>query len=321
MRMWPQALSLVVAASFYLNYDLPASLLCEEAAAQGIAMEAKRTAPSKMGRSLMDMTAEELRHAYPSELRGMEFIPNQEGLESLLVKMGERIQTFFRDFSNTSSKEEVLLKRFGVTGRLESSIGQTYTYLLLFNPDDTQPLIQEYRTDKKFRAISQEAIRGFFITSGYSCLSVLFHPNYLQDSSFRYLGKQPSDQGAHLIAFIQKPETKRNLTKFTDIDVGQSIRVLQQGIVWVDPNTYQILRMRTSLVTGAKASFAATQDTDIQFGEVRFEGVLQQYWLPKNVTVHMVIAGKTYDNLHRYSGYQVFSTDSEVQFAPPQAPR
>jgi hypothetical protein len=270
-------------------------------------------------RTVIDMTIEELRQSYASGLQGVEFIESQDELNPLLEKMGERVQAFYRDFSNTSSKEEVLLKRLGYADRQEDSMVRTYNYLILFNPGDTSPLLEEYRTDKLFRSIDQEAIRGFFIASGYNCLSILFHPRYLQDSRFRYLGKQTSESRSHLIAFAQNPEYGRNLTKLTDIIVDRSIRVPLQGIVWVDPITYQIARIQTSLVTGSNSSFATTQITDIQFGEFRFDSVSQKFWLPREVNFRMKIAGKTYISLHRYSDYKLFNIDSDFMIKPPKS--
>jgi hypothetical protein len=82
-----------------------------------------------------NMTIEELRREYSTELRGVAFSSGQEELNSLLEKIGGRVQMFFRDFSDTSSKEEVILKRLGFAARLESSMSRTFTYLVLFNPD------------------------------------------------------------------------------------------------------------------------------------------------------------------------------------------
>jgi hypothetical protein len=233
--------------------------------------------------------------------------------------MGERVQAFFRDFSNTSSKEEVLLRRLGNGDHIEASMMQTYNYLILFRPDNSLPFLEEYRTDKKFNPIDQETITGFYISSGYSCLSVLFHPKYFQDSNFRYLGRQAAEPRAHIIAFAQKRENGRNLVKFTDTDVHRSIRVPLQGFVWVDPNTYQIFRMQTSLATAAIPSFAATQTTDIQFSEIGFESIPQKLWLPLEVKVKTHIAGKTYSNVHRYSNYKLFGSNADVKFIKPES--
>lgn len=320
MRMRPKFLFMVLLDSLALSCCMRDSFFITEASAAQEKAEASKPAASHVkNRTIIDRTAEELLRSYSSELREVDFVQNQDELNPLLEKMGERVQAFFRDFSNTSSKEEVLLKRFGYADRMESSMSRSFYYLILFNPDKNQPLLQEYRTDKNFRAIDQAAIPGFFITSGYSCLNVLFYPKYIQESRFRYLGRQALKPRAHVIAFAQKPESSSNLVTFTDTDLNQSIRMPLQGIVWVDPDTYQILRMKTSLAPSANLNFSAAQTTDIQFGEVRFDGVPQQFWLPREVNVSMQVAGKTYRNLHRYSDYTLFSTDIDIKFGKPKS--
>lgn len=318
MRIRPNPLFFFIMAFLSLFYCISDSFFSMDALAQEKSAAIKPMASPAKNKTVIDMTAEELRQSYSSVLREVEFVQSQDELNPLLAKIGERVETFFRDFSNTSSKEEVLLQRLGYADRLESSMERTFYYLILFNPNDNHPLLQEYRTDKTFRAIDQNGITGFFITSGYGCLSVLFHPKYIQDSTFRYLGRQSSGSCSHIIAFAQKSGIGSNLVKFTDTDQDKSIRVPLQGIVWVDPSTYQILRMRTSLVPAENPSFIATQTTDIQFSEIRFNGVPQQFWLPREVNVNMRISGKTYRNLHRYSEYRLFSTDTDVKFAQPK---
>jgi hypothetical protein len=127
------------------------------------------------------------------------------------------------------------------------------------------------------------------------------------------VGRESSGSQLYIIAFAQKSDDSgRNLATFTDTEVNQSVRVPLQGIVWINPDTYQIVRIKTILATATNRSFKATQETDIQYGEIRFASAPQSYWLPTEVIVRMEIGGKTYSNLHRYSNYQLFNVDSSV---------
>ena len=77
--------------------------------------------------------------------------------------------------------------------------------------------------------------------------------------------------------------------------------------------------MQTSLETAAIPSFAAAQTTDIQFSEIGFESIPQKVWLPIEVKVKTHIAGKTYSNLHRYSGYRLFGSNTDIKFIKPES--
>jgi hypothetical protein len=65
-------------------------------------------------------------------------------------------------------------------------------------------------------------------------------------------------------------------------------------------------------------SIAMTQATDIRFGEIHFAGAPQSLWLPREVNVRMEIAGKTYNNFHRYSDYQLLNINSEMKIEMPK---
>lgn len=262
-------------------------------------------------KTAIDMTVEELQQYYPLELRHLELSRNQDELDLLLKKIGERVQAFFQDFSNTSSNEYVLLQRLGYSGRVEQWDSRNFSYLTLYHPNEDKPILEEYRTDKKNRPIGQDAVTDYLVTSGYACLSLYFHPIYHQASGFRYLGRQTTGSLAHVIAFAQKLEKGGFQINFMDTNTGKTVRLPVQGIAWVDPNTYQILRLYVNLLGAGNQSDLTEQTTDVQFSEVRFEGIQKQFWMPREVVVTTIIADTIFRNYHRYSDYKLFAVESD----------
>jgi hypothetical protein len=57
--------------------------------------------------------------------------------------------------------------------------------------------------------------------------------------------------------------------------------VLVRGLVWVDPNTYQIVRMRTDMLKPDLRDGVLQQTTEIWLSEVRFADSPQPFWLPR----------------------------------------
>jgi hypothetical protein len=269
-------------------------------------------------KTVIEMTTEELLRCYPTELRRVAFSPNQDKLDSMLAKIGESVQAFFRDFSDTSSREFVLLQMLNYNGGIEKQNSREFNYLTIYHPNRTKPLLEEYRTDKKYKAVSQDAIMGFYITTGYACISLNFHPSYQQGLRFRYLGEQTSDSRAHIIAFAQKPGTKDLLIKFTDAESRNAVRIPVQGIAWVDPRTFQILQLRVNLLAAGNQSSLTAQTTEIKFGEVRFSETQKQLWLPSEVIVTTQIGDRTFRNLHRYSDYRLFAVNSNSKIEKPK---
>jgi hypothetical protein len=269
-------------------------------------------------KTVIEMTAGELLRYYGSDLRHLEFSPNQDELDSHLARIGERVQAFFRDFSDTSSKEYVLLQKLRYDGTIDHLDNREFSYLIIYHPSETAPFLEEYRTDKKNNAVDQDAMRGFFITSGYACISLNFHPAYQQTSRFRYLGRQASDSRTYVIAFAQKLEKGGLRIVFTDIDSRTIVRLPVQGIAWVDQETYQIRRLRVNLLAAGNQSSLKEQSTDIRFSDTRFENASKRLWLPQEVIVTTTIAGGVFRNYHRYSDYRLFAVASDYKIDKPK---
>ncbi len=269
-------------------------------------------------KTVVDLTLGELRNFYPSEL--LRLIPNadQNELNPLLMEIGKRVRAFFRDFSNTASKEYLLMQRLGYQGGVANWAHRDFNYLMLYGPGDSLPSLEEYRTDRENRPIGQEAVEGYYVTSGYVCHSLHFHPGLQHASNFRYLGRQTSEPRAHVIAFAQKLDQECLRIGFTDIHTGESTRLPVQGIACIDSDTYQILRLYINLITAGNKSPLREQTTDIEFGEVRFKNTQKQMWMPQEIVVITAIGDVVFRNYHRFSEYKLFSVEQDTKFNKPK---
>lgn len=275
------------------------------------AVPQKRTA-----KTIVDLSIEELRRLYRAELRGVAFDENQEGLGILLRKVGENVEAFFRNIHNTASKEQILSQRLKFNGQIEATVTSYYNYLLLVRPDLTGVRFQEDRIDSKGHPVNFERLSGYIVTSGFAGHCFFLHPGHQYGSRFRYLGRQPSESHAQVIAFAQKPGVGDFLAYIGAKDLTP---VLLQGLVWIDPNTYQIVRMRTDLLEPDSRDGVMRQTTEIWLSEVHFDGTPQAFWLPREVvvTIEWAWAQKIFRNVHSYSDYKLFTVSSYDKIVKP----
>jgi VWFA-related protein len=267
-------------------------------------------------RSVVDLTVDELLKTYPKELRDLRFEENNEELDLLLKKVGERVETFFHDFPNTVSKEQIRLERSNLSTGIKNSVTQNFNYS--FYPDKDGYFWEETRMDSKGRPLRNDQISGFsFLTWGFAGMCMLFHPRHQFGSRFRYLGKQISGSHAEVIAFAQKPESGDVLGTYLGETMVTPALIMYQGLVWVDPETYQIVRMRTDLLAPRNDIGLSSQTSEIWFSEVRFKSIPQTFWLPREVVVTSVILGQMCRNTHRYSDHQVFTVETQEKIEPP----
>jgi hypothetical protein len=282
-------------------------------------MELELEAAAAPGKPLVKQTPAELIQAMP-ELNGLEPAQSQEELPSILHNAGDRADAFFRDFHNTSSREEIRMEHLRRDGKSGSSYKQNFQYLLLAWPDNSRPALDEYRTNPK-GASESPYIReeGFMLTKGFASASQYLLPAYQDESTFVYLGRQRMDgHETDVVAFAQRPGVARLPVVFRAGDVVTL--TLCQGVVWIDRSTHQIVRMRTDLLSPATKFRLGRETTEIHYGEVRFQDVPFSSWLPRDVVVTVEWKGKLLRNRHSYSDFHLFNVESKIIATPGPGP-
>jgi hypothetical protein len=267
-------------------------------------------------RTVIDLTREELLQTYPDELRDLDLAEGQQELESLLQKVGENVERFFRDLPNTISKEQVRRERLRIDGTVEESVTQNYSYTAHM---DKSGGWEEGRTDSGGHDIPHESMSSglSFLTTGFASTSLYFHPKHQFGCLFRYLGRQRAEPYYHVIAFAQKPGGTDITCTFSSVLRPVPVHLLYQGFVWVDPRSHQIVRLREGLLAPRNDAFLATANCDIWYSEVQFQTVARPFWLPREVVVTLQFSGQKYRNRHHYSEYEVFTVAVEEKIIPP----
>ena len=309
--MGSQRRSVAIAALIALAGSLLSGIVSPHGA--WAALPQKRTANAK---TIVDLSTGELRHLYRTELRDVAFDPSQKAVGTILWKVGQNVEAFFRNIPNTASKELILSQRLKLGGQIEATVTSYYNYLLLVRPDREVARFQEDRSDSKGNPVNFQRLSEFIVTSGFAGHCFFFHPGHQDGSRFRYLGREASESHALVIAFAQKPEVGDYLAY---IGAKELTPVLLQGLVWIDPDSYQILRMRTDLLEPDQKDGVARQTTEIWLGEVRFDGTPQPFWLPREVrvTIEWAWAQRIFRNVHTYTDYKLFSVSSFDKIVKP----
>ena len=247
----------------------------------------------------------------PPDLSGLEPAKSQEPLESILTAVGKNVADLFRNFPNTSSveliHEQKLLRK---NNRVAGSLDQKFHYLCLTPVETYGPGFQEYRVGLGDNSGQPWAVQdGFMLTSGFASAALIFHPAYQGQASFHYVGRQKvNGRDALVIAFAQRPDKARVNGAFKL--GGTSVPTFSQGLAWVDPGKYQILRLRTDLLKPLPDVRLERQTTEIVFGETHFKGMEAGFWLPREVSVAVDWNGRRLRNQHEYSDFKLFNVGS-----------
>jgi len=258
------------------------------------------------GKTLVDCSSHELNALVAGSAGTFQPDEDQTPLPTLLSQIGIRIEEFMKNFPNTTCTETIRQERVEPGGSVEKR-SRKCRYVIVGYPN--MVMMDEYRTDNKGSAIKNAAQEGpFLLTSGYAVLPLLLHPAHQPGSRFRYVGTM-SDPDRLLIAFAQVPFRTKLQQQFTVLS-GVQATIFYQGLIWVDPASYQIIRMHTELLEPATQVGVQNLSADLDFGPIAFDGSNQAFWLPREVNVTTQYLHWKYRNRHLYDGYKRFSVES-----------
>jgi len=151
--------------------------------------------------------------------------------------------------------------------------------------------------------------QNLMLTIGFTTVSLLFEPARQKGTEFRYLGRQlVNGEDLYVIAFAQEPTTPWVMERFTANKT--SALILLQGLAWIHPTTFQIVRLRTDLLSPRVEVRLQRQTTEIQFAQVSFQEGNMKLWLPEEVAVTVDWRGRVYRNRHHYSDFELFNVET-----------
>jgi tetratricopeptide (TPR) repeat protein len=272
-------------------------------------------------KSLVSEPLPNLVKAFP-ELKGLQpAAPGQNELAMILANTGKAVEAFFTNFPNTISVEQIHEERLGKDGKVKDSLDQKFQYLLLARPERWGLGLEEFRTDSHGERAGPTGLNaGLMLTSGFASASLLFHPAYQRGADFRYLGHQTlNGRDCYVVAFAQKPEKAQMVERFNTDE--STVLVLFQGVAWIDAQSYRIVRLRTDLLKPQQSIRLNRQTTEITYDPVRFKQVASAMWLPSDVAVTVEWKGKTFRNVHHYSDFKLFNTETKDKVQHVDAPQ
>lgn len=256
----------------------------------------------------------------PRDLQGLETATDQSPLPSILAAVGKNVGEFLGNFPNTSSLEQVRQEKLRYMGAVGKTRDQDFRYLCFAPTEVWGPTFTEYRLDSAGSPGPLTGLsEGFMLTSGFAATSLLFHPALQSHTVFRYLGRQKlNGRDSFVLAFAQDPAKARSISMFAWGD--QRVELFLRGLAWVDTESYQIVRIRTDLLTPLPEISLNEETTDIDLSEVHFNRVAQGFWLPQQVTVTVAWKGRLLRNIHKYSDFKVFQVNSTEKTSNPKQP-
>jgi hypothetical protein len=252
-----------------------------------------------------------------SQLLGLKPTAGQEGLPSLLDKLGRGVQAALKNLPSTVARENIVFDRLHYDGVVTSTLRQRYDYFVLAHTAGSITTLDEYRAvPNGVRDLADTSGAGFAPTRGFTEMWVVFSSVDQNRSDFRYLGRQHVDrQWTYVIAFRERPGEAVVSGDFAN--GTRSAELVFQGIAWISADDFHLVRLLTDLQSPYPEVGLDQLTTQITFGQVALATVPGPVWLPQEVVVTAVCKGSIFRNRHSYSDYRLFAVQSKILPAKP----
>jgi len=252
-----------------------------------------------------------------TELRGLEPSQGQDELAAILDKTGKVCEDLMERMPNLISREEVTQEKLRDSGKVKEHRRRKFEYMIIVSRNDGNVTLNEYRVGPRGSpAEGYGSGHGYMLTQNFASQWLYFISQNQPAARFLYLGQQTnSGHKCYVVAFAQKPGFA-TVTGML-IEAGRSVRLLFQGIAWIDEESFRIVRLRTDLLAPRPEIGLQKETTQLQFGMEPLRKIGSSLWLPQQVVVTAERNNQRSRNTHRYSDYRLFKVESRILSAPP----
>ena len=265
----------------------------------------------KSAHTLIDWTPRQI-HDYPF-LRKLRPAGSQDQLPMVLEQVGQAVTLLLHEFPQIACDEQVISEVLSRGSRGTPGVARKFRYIALPRAVGNIQGLEEYRTDLKGNPLDAAHLSDFFlITSNYISTYLYLSPTDQSSSRFRHLGVQSiRGRKCHVLGFAQEPERVRRVGTFRF--GGKRVVLLVQGLAWIDPETFHVMRIMTWLLAPRPDIGLEVHTSTVDFYPVRPSGFERVLWLPREVTVFTDYRSIRLRNTHHYSNFKLFRVTSTIK--------
>jgi hypothetical protein len=264
------------------------------------------------GHTYVELPLQELIKRLP-ELKDVRAVADQKQLPAILQSLGRSVDQFMENIGNLIADEEVIQQILRPNGKVKAKQVVRDDYLIV-HEGHAWGAGSEYRMDRNGRRLESIGLtKGYIVTTGHALSCIVFSSVNQSEAAFRLLGETRIDaRNAYVLAFAGKPG-EVTFTTVMQGDGGNDVKVMTHGILWVDKENFQILRMRSDIVAPSNALGLEQLSTEIAFARLQLQDMADAIWLPKDVTVTIRINGAAFRNFHHYANYRRYRVEIKMK--------
>jgi hypothetical protein len=227
-------------------------------------------------------------------------------LPLVLHAVGQRMEQFVSNLEKFTASERVEHSVVDALGSPQSPDRRKFDYVVMVARGKAGGFVlDEFRNG----SVDPEQFPAHIATNGLPGLALLFHPFLAPDFKFTCEGLGAREGKAFwLIHFAQRPDRPRRLLSYSA--GGRSNAVALKGRAWIDPGTFQVVRLESDLAEPLADFDLTKQHIAISYQPVRFRSQREELWLPNSADLYVQRQGHRYYRRHTFSDFKLFTVDT-----------
>ena len=240
-------------------------------------------------------------------------------LDELLTRTGASVNRFLDQLDSVMCREDVLQEKFNVKGKPVERLQSSFDYLVLRENQGSEPLLFESRQPVHEPHSNKNV--PFLVSNGFATELLIFHPYYQPSFAFERLADVKKNNKTYVqVRFVH---IKGRPTPAALQLRGRDYPLSLAGSALIDSSTASVEHINTELAISMEDLGLRHFHTEVDYAPTAFPQQNQTtYWLPVQATIEVSTVKQQWKNLHRFTGYHLFSVDvsQKVKEATPNKP-
>jgi len=232
----------------------------------------------------------------------------------VLKGVGERMKEFVSNLEKFTATEEVKHQTLESGKNQQPEEKRQFAYVVTISRNRVGAfLLEEYRDGN----VDASNFPRHIATNGLPALDLVFHPVLAGDFQIKCEGLGQADgKAAWQLHFAQRAD---KLVRIRSYSVGErTYRVYIEGRAWIDPGSYQVIRLESELQNPVSEIGLTKERIVIHYAPVEFRTQKTAIWLPQKAELYVERKRQRYYRQHTFTNFMVFNVETAQSIQAPK---
>ena len=239
--------------------------------------------------------------------------------QDLLLRVGRTTDVFGKNLQAVSCVETVLQTKLGKDGKVVFRQQSVFDYLTVIQLTADDVVIDESRAPvgiPETKNKTDDNKVSLMITGGFPSFEFIFHPLY--QNSFEYSAPEPVEVEGKRLLYVRFRQIHGTRSPSVLKLKSRAYPVEWEGAAWLDPQTYDIVRISAALESSMSEIGLTSLNADVRYVPVHFSDSPRAHLLPTVATIEAETPHQHWRNTHTFAKYRQFTVDVKTEMEAPK---